>query len=207
MFLCRQQHNFSAHSPQFGSYFSPIKNTKLSLITPGRQFLPTVSNLEILKNLNAFPRKGGGSGWRKTTETSRYRQLSIDTHEHWIGKVIFSPPSIIVPEEVVPPTSARTAQVYADTSLRVWTRLHGISQAQLTVSICTVPSARHSLQPKARRFLLGLKRSPAKQQDRTGVWATAGISVQYYFPGIRFCLRSCRRLSSSSSLELNVPPP
>lgn len=58
MLSYRQQHKFSAHSPQSGSYFSSIKNTKLSLITLGRQFFPTVSNLEILKNPILFQGKG-----------------------------------------------------------------------------------------------------------------------------------------------------
>lgn len=77
MLLYRQQHRFSPHSPQSGSYFSSIKNTKLSPITLGKQFFPTVSNLEILKNANTFPRKGGGLGWRKTTDTETDTDNSV----------------------------------------------------------------------------------------------------------------------------------
>lgn len=95
MLLYRQQHKFSAHSPQSGSYFSSIKNTKLSPITLGKQFFPTVSNLEILKNANTFPRKGGGLGWRKTIDTSGYRQLSIYTHVHGIRKVFAQAPQAL----------------------------------------------------------------------------------------------------------------
>lgn len=82
---------------------------------------------------------------------------------------ICSAPSSSVPEEVIPPISARTAQLYADTAVRVWLRLPGIGQAQRTVGLPPEPPARHNLCLKACRSLFGLKRNPAKQQDHAGL--------------------------------------
>lgn len=78
--------------------------------------------------------------------------------------------------------------------------LNEAAENQLTISSCTVPICVPQPLAQSPRFLLGLKCSPEKQQDHTRRWWTEGTSVQYYFPGIQLCMRSCCGLCSSDSL-------
>lgn len=199
--LYRQQHN-SARSPQSGSYFISTKTTKLSMISLGKHASPTVSNLEISrKPQHTFPRKGGGLGWRKTIKTNKYKELSIYTHEHQIRKVFAEPPQD-ESHRMWPhlPLQEPLSFIQTHFSEFEWGCKKPAHHKDLYCAIC-MPQ----LLAQSPRFLFGLKCSPEKQQDHAGLWWTGGTSVQFYFPGIQLCIRSCCELTLTPWAECSSP--